>query len=1531
MKKLLSLVLCLSMVFGSFAGVLTASAEETGKNLWTDISVDDFGTKDTNGCPISEFAEGKNNYGKNFVVKGAYYTSFYIEMPELEANTIYDLSFKYDNHIIASTPGKINNINIVTEEEMAQITDVDGSKLPSTAISIASALELDKGEYTNLSATFTTGAAKTKHYLYFRTGYAYWFYLCDFKLVKVPTYNVTVEGGTANKVTAKEGETVTLTATPTATQKFESWEVVSGNVALSDATGETATFTMPAENVEIKAVYTENLWSAIDTSWFGTFDQSPHKDFGFSKRTDSTFADAISVDMCWYTTFYAKLPTNLKTNTAYRLTFNYDNSKQSTASSLRYIYLATDADLANLKEDGTGVAATANVLAASIPLDQGKWNEISVDFTTGDTETQYYLYFSAAYAYRVYLGGFSITEIPLYDVTVDGGNADKVEAKEGETVTLTATPTLAQAFNYWEVTSGNVKLSDTFSKTATFVMPAEDVSVKAVFLENLWANLSADDWFTRQVSTKVDDPLTLEEKKMTDVYPEKFTYTEDGTFSLEGAGSKYYYVKLPDLTKNTEYRISFNYSVTKANATLTPTLYKAILMPKSAFTNIYTWNGYGDMLANRDFLGAYDVCINKALSENELNSTLSYEFNSKTKTEYYLFLHFSNISNVTYSNFKITECPLYGISVENGTANVTSAKKGAEITITANAPADGMAFDRWEVVSGGVTLADPYSATTTFTMGSDNVSVKATYKEYGAKIVYVDIDGNPYSDAANLVKSKAEITENEDGTNTVTLTYNILDGVNSFLGWYNKDDVCLSTDLSYTYNPDELDLLDITAKILCRNALTGAASFEGYENDTNMRVEPIATGVAPYADKWGLFASGKYEQENIGFYIKTTEAKESTYYTNVGFNPETSSFLPETERTLGKYLATPHSGNSMLEFTAWYRSFVRKMDGLKPNTSYTLSMYVLNPDEYNFLSAAVVAGGYLEEPSSLKSMSNRTAQKGKVPYYGYYQEPREEDFFETNVRIKDKSAVQNWKKISFEFTTGDDTDSLYLYLVPRNCATYWNRCPIFIDDMVCIENVSSNAGNAMRAAASDVPQALRYKFAVPNKYLESLNGNAFKQMGFLATETENLNGAALTKDTANVKDAVVGQDNYQYKENDTNNTYVTAALYNIGRTDGKLNYEKYASKYSVRPYFVYTNDNGNEIIVYGETISVSIFEVMYAIRDLSTNQDDINAVNGMLENETLRKLYADWQPDDAWNIENPNPPAEYDYSFAILGDLQYTTQFYPDDLHHPFDWLINNKDAKNLQYVVNVGDLTNGSTNVEFETISEQLLRLKEAGIDQSLVRGNHDKLADYDRYITAEKFMYGNGEIESYDGTMKTYYQKLTIGGIKYMVMVLDFFPSTAEVEWAKQKIDANPDYNVIINTHGYLDADMQLLQESDVYDVEDRVDAEGNKLGGHAGQYIYDNLVLPCSNVVMVICGHEFAEGPEIKTLTRADGSTAVQMLVDFQQAEYLDLRSYGMIAMLYFSNGGETVTVEWFSSIKNEYYKDKYQFTFNLNVIK
>ena len=71
-------------------------------------------------------------------------------------------------------------------------------------------------------------------------------------------YGITVTNdgngeASADKTTAVEGETVTLTATPNSGYHFERWDVVTGNVTIDDNT-----FTMPAEAVAIKAVFARN-------------------------------------------------------------------------------------------------------------------------------------------------------------------------------------------------------------------------------------------------------------------------------------------------------------------------------------------------------------------------------------------------------------------------------------------------------------------------------------------------------------------------------------------------------------------------------------------------------------------------------------------------------------------------------------------------------------------------------------------------------------------------------------------------------------------------------------------------------------------------------------------------------------------------------------------------------------------------------------------------------------------------------------------------------------------------------------------------------------------------------------------------------------------------------------------------------------------------------------------------------------------------------------------------------------------------
>ncbi len=73
------------------------------------------------------------------------------------------------------------------------------------------------------------------------------------------TYTVTVSNdgngtGTATPSTAAAGTTITLTATPNKGYHFKEWQVISGGVTIKDNK-----FTMPNDNVEVKAVFEEDV------------------------------------------------------------------------------------------------------------------------------------------------------------------------------------------------------------------------------------------------------------------------------------------------------------------------------------------------------------------------------------------------------------------------------------------------------------------------------------------------------------------------------------------------------------------------------------------------------------------------------------------------------------------------------------------------------------------------------------------------------------------------------------------------------------------------------------------------------------------------------------------------------------------------------------------------------------------------------------------------------------------------------------------------------------------------------------------------------------------------------------------------------------------------------------------------------------------------------------------------------------------------------------------------------------------------
>ena len=61
----------------------------------------------------------------------------------------------------------------------------------------------------------------------------------------------------------------------------------------------------------------------------------------------------------------------------------------------------------------------------------------------------------------------------------------------------------------------------------------------------------------------------------------------------------------------------------------------------------------------------------------------------------------------------------------SGAYKETVAETGETVTLTASEPAEGKEFDKWVVVSGGITIDDETAPQTGFTMGTEDVVVQA--------------------------------------------------------------------------------------------------------------------------------------------------------------------------------------------------------------------------------------------------------------------------------------------------------------------------------------------------------------------------------------------------------------------------------------------------------------------------------------------------------------------------------------------------------------------------------------------------------------------------------------------------------------------------------------------------------------------------------------------------------------------------------------------------------------------------------------
>lgn len=249
------------------------------------------------------------------------------------------------------------------------------------------------------------------------------------------------------------------------------------------------------------------------------------------------------------------------------------------------------------------------------------------------------------------------------------------------------------------------------------------------------------------------------------------------------------------------------------------------------------------------------------------------------------------------------------------------------------------------------------------------------------------------------------------------------------------------------------------------------------------------------------------------------------------------------------------------------------------------------------------------------------------------------------------------------------------------------------------------------------------------------------------------------------------------------------------------------------------------------------------------------------------------------------------FTFAVLGDMQNETQFYPAVLASECQWIVDNAVSNNIQAVFSMGDITNNGNSTEFQSARTNCFdKLNEAGIVNIPTIGNHDYAtmnsngsrvdALYNNYFGASYFSGDPWYVTSYNNDNSNYYSKFTVGSRRFLILNLEVFPRSEVVTWASNIININPSYEVIVVTHGYQRQDGTLFSRDDVWGPA----FYGLSIDSNSGQDLWNNLIRNYSNIRAVLSGHDlganfasFASTPVIATA----GNTINQLFINFQQA--------------------------------------------------
>ena len=535
------------------------------------------------------------------------------------------------------------------------------------------------------------------------------------------TYTV---NGTDDKQ-AVEGDKIAIKAAERPGYQFVRWEVVPDNVTITGVNNKEATFTMPNENVELKARYNKLYTITVDGG---------HADVTSALTGKEITVDADVPDgkkfMGWKAEGITLTPAQQQSK---HITFFMPGGNVTLKAEYKTLHTVTviGAGGTSTVLPGTyieGDTVTVNAADYGIPAGEfDSWESNDIRLTTDKRQ-------SPTLTFKMVDKNVTLTAVPktLFTITVTGGTVNgesTARVKAGDWVTIDAEDKGSDwKFIEWKLTGPKNFTLDTSKSTVRFQMPSGNVTLEAVQMEYRTVTINNG-----------NSPTTVNDKAL---HGDSITVTAD---EVDGKRFAYWEVTGPDGTeKLTDKKITV--TVPEGDITLTAKyneLYTVTVDDEivGAFIEGEWVHIKANVPADRKFEGwtSPDTLLNE-LHGNENNA----EFE----------LHMPG-HNVTLN---ATTSQLYYVTINDQGADEPTqpfvAENGATVYLEA-AGRDGWKFIGWTVDNEDVakqldlTKAERQS----FTMPKDtDVTITANYRRYRT----ITVNGGTVNDKTTITDALRE-------------------------------------------------------------------------------------------------------------------------------------------------------------------------------------------------------------------------------------------------------------------------------------------------------------------------------------------------------------------------------------------------------------------------------------------------------------------------------------------------------------------------------------------------------------------------------------------------------------------------------------------------------------------------------------------------------------------------------------------------------------------------------------------------------